>query len=95
MPVDTPVAPPTALLAADLLPAPAPQQHIVATVLPARGLLARVAAVLSAHRVTALSYHAAPDGPTTVEVTVAAPDATRVRAKLARMVDVLEVLDAG
>jgi hypothetical protein len=93
MSVDTVLARATEPLAADDL-RPAPRQRIVATVLPARGLLARVAAVLSAHSVTALAYHAAPDGSATVEVTVATPDAARVRAKLARMVDVLEVLDA-
>ncbi|MEZ0070459.1 hypothetical protein ABIA32_006512 [Streptacidiphilus sp. MAP12-20] len=89
MSVDTAVAVPVAVPLAVPV-AVAQQQLIVATVMPTRGLLGRVAAVLSPHCVTSLSYRTPPSGPATVEVIVPTSEAARVRAKLLRMVDVLD-----
>jgi hypothetical protein len=71
-----------------------PRVLLVATVRPSRGLLARLAAVLSAHPVTPLTFQAPTgSGPARVEILVPAAHGSRVRAKLLRMVDVLMVLD--
>jgi hypothetical protein len=66
---------------------------LIATVVPGRGLLGRLAAVLSAHPVQALALRTPSAGPAVVEVTVADAHRARVRAKLLRMVDVLDVVD--
>ncbi|MEY9845373.1 hypothetical protein [Streptacidiphilus sp. MAP5-3] len=65
---------------------------LAATVVPSRGVLGRLAAVLSAHHVLALSYANAGEAVRArVEVQVPCEHAERVRAKLLRVVDVTDV----
>lgn len=101
MPVDTLEAPTLEASAPRTAPAAA-SSLLTATVVPSRGLLGRLAAVLSAHQVLALSYATADSsaGRARVEVRVPTEHAERVRAKLLRVVDVTEVtllaaLDTG
>jgi hypothetical protein len=66
---------------------------LIATAVPGSRLLGRLAAVLSVHPVQALAIIAEPAGPAIVEITVAESHRARIRAKLLRMVDVLDVVD--
>ncbi|MBF9066814.1 hypothetical protein [Streptacidiphilus fuscans] len=96
MPVDTLEAP--ILEDPTLRTAPAAASSLLtATVVPSRGLLGRLAAVLSAHQVLALSYATADSSGVRgrVEVRVPVEHAERVRAKLLRVVDVTDVTVAA
>ncbi|MEY9874697.1 hypothetical protein ABH931_004197 [Streptacidiphilus sp. MAP12-33] len=66
---------------------------LIATAVPGRGLLGRLAAVLSAHPVQAFAVRTTAGGPAVVEITVADAHRARVRAKLLRMVEVLDVVE--
>jgi hypothetical protein len=83
---------PTAPTADQPRPA-AESSRLAATVVPSRGVLARLAAGLSAHQVLALSYATAGGSAVRAQVEVRVPveHAERVRAKLLRVVDVTEV----
>lgn len=91
MPVDTLEAhPPRPSRAADIT------SRLAVTAIPAGGLLARLAAVLSAHPVLSLSYTTTDEAAQArVEIQVPASHATRVRAKLLRMIDVIDVTDGA
>jgi hypothetical protein len=72
--------------------------RFVVTVRHGRGTLARLAATLNPHPVTGFAYELDADDTAIVRVTVAgtAWDAERVRARLSRGVDVLDVAgDSG
>ncbi len=68
---------------------------LIATAVPGGRLLGRLAAVLSVHPVQALAVRTDSAGPAVVEITVAESHRARVRAKLLRMVDVLDVVDGA
>jgi hypothetical protein len=68
---------------------------LIATAVPGGRLLGRLAAVLSVHPVQAVAVRTAPSGPAIIEITVAESHRARIRAKLLRMVDVLEVFDGA
>jgi hypothetical protein len=68
--------------------------RLVATVRHGRGTLARLATTLNPHPVTEFDYRLGDDGAATLVVAVAGSDwdARRVRLRLERLVDVLEVV---
>lgn len=55
------------------------------------GALSRICAVLNSHDVQALRYSLTGDGQATAEVQVPEAHAARARAKLLRMIDVVDV----
>ena len=67
--------------------------RLVATVRHGRGTLARLAATLNPHPVTGFAYELGADDTATLRVTVEGTgwDAERVRVRLGRGIDVLEV----
>ncbi|RAG87002.1 hypothetical protein DN069_03305 [Streptacidiphilus pinicola] len=67
---------------------------LIATAVPGGRLLGRLAAVLSAHPVQTLAVRTDPAGRAIIEITVAEAHRARIRGKLLRMVDVLDVVDA-
>lgn len=66
---------------------------LIATAVPGGRLLGRLAAVLSVHPIQSLAVRTEPAGRAIVEITVAETHRARIRAKLLRMVDVLDVVD--
>ena len=66
---------------------------LIATAVPGGRLLGRLAAVLSVHPVQSFAVRTEPAGRAIVEITVAETHRARIRAKLLRMVDVLDVVD--
>ncbi|WP_419999952.1 hypothetical protein [Streptomyces boninensis] len=64
---------------------------LTATLRHSRGALSRITAVLTSHGVLALRYSLTDAGHATAEVRLPGAHAVRARAKLLRMVDVVDV----